>query len=67
MKARDAVKSLKDAGYAEVNLRGGKHRKFYHDGCGHWVVIPYSPKGDMLYGNMAKTVRQAVEKARQHG
>ena len=65
LKPRDAIKSLLDAGYDEVNVRGGKHRKFYHVRANHWVVIPHSPKGDILYGNMAKTVRQAVEKARR--
>ena len=66
MKPRDAIKSLLDAGFIEVNVRGGKHRKFHHKPTDHWIALPYSPKGDTYYGHMARNVRVAVEKARDH-
>ena len=67
LKPRDAIKSLLDVGYVEVNVRGGRHRKFYHVGSKHWIALPYSPKGDTYYGHMAHNVRMAVGKTRQHG
>ncbi len=67
MKPREAIKSLLDVGYVEVNVRGGKHRKFYHVRANHWIALPYSPKGDVYYGHMVRNVKMAVEKARQHG
>lgn len=62
---REAIKSLLDAGYVEVNTRGGKHRKFTHPRCGHWVTLPYRPKADRLYGGLKRDISIAVELGRK--
>lgn len=61
---RDAVRLLIAAGYADIG--GGKHRTFYHEGIKHSVNIPFSPKGDCLYGHMARAVYVAVALVKQH-
>jgi len=66
MKPRDAIRSLLDAGFIEVNVRGGKHRKFHHQPTDNWITLPHSPKGDTYYGGMAHNVRAAVEKVKKH-